>query len=74
MREPVWEFTRANEIAEHIIWIDFDTWATSLSHLFLVTDIQEVALVEAGVRPKSMTTMGSGELHEKSFHYLHAGT
>jgi len=25
MREPVREFTRANEIAEHIIRVDFDT-------------------------------------------------
>ena len=62
MREPVWEFARDNEIAEHIIWIDFDT--SEIMHLFLVTDIQEVVLVEAGVRPKSMTTIGSGELHE----------
>ena len=31
-----------------------------------MTDIQEVALVEAGVQPKSMTTMGSGELLMKS--------
>jgi len=25
MCEPVWEFTRANEIAEHIIRVNFDT-------------------------------------------------
>ena len=25
MCEPVWEFTRANEIAEHIVRVDFDT-------------------------------------------------
>ena len=37
---------------------------SEIIHLFLVTDIQEVVLVEAGVRPKSMTTIGSGELHE----------
>ena len=74
MHEPIQEITRAEEIAEHIIRVDFDTWARSLRHLFLVTDIQEVVLVEAGVRPKSTTTIGSGELHEKLFHYLQAGT
>jgi len=25
MREPVWEFTIADEIAEHILRVDFDT-------------------------------------------------
>ena len=25
MCEPVWEFTRANKIAEHIVRVDFDT-------------------------------------------------
>ena len=38
------------------------------STVLLVTDIQEVVLVKAGVWPKSMTTIGSGELHEKSCH------
>jgi len=33
-----------------------------------------VRLKGAGVRSKSMTTLGSGELHEKLFHYPQAGT
>jgi len=45
LRELVREFTRANEVAEHIIRVDFDTRARSLWHLFLVTNIQEVVLV-----------------------------
>ena len=42
MREPVGEFTIANEIAEHIIRVDL---THEQDRLFLVTDIQEAVLV-----------------------------
>ena len=45
LRELVWEFTRANEVAEHIIRVDFDTRARSFWHLFLVKNIKEIVLV-----------------------------